>query len=349
MASYGYQQNEMSPYERMIYQDDPMVMSALGNYANYRGASLPSSNIAMPKLPSGNISLGALPSANISLGSLPSAQSNINPDEYKVDTKELKNAASDVTNFRIEANDPVYAWKQREAKKAALSALSAKGLSGSKYGMSTLSNAQMNVMSDEAEQQFNRKLAGYSTERDVYGVDYQTQSDLYGRRYAKETDEYNRGFQNKMAQYQVKSDNYSRGYQNTMARYQAASDNYNRSFQGAMAKYQVASDNYNRAFQNASYTDNMNMQQLANTYNMASQVSNTRYGRMLDAIQIGAGAAAAAGNNAMTAGANIGNAYGAQGNAMAQGYYGAGQANAQWANAMGNAPANALKIYYGAQ
>jgi hypothetical protein len=345
----GYQQTEMSPYERMIYQDDPMVMSALGNYANYRGSALPSSNIAMPNLPSGNISLGALPSANISLGKLPSAQSNINPDEYKVDTTQLKDAASKVTDFEINTTDPVYAWKQEQAKKSALSALAAHGLSGSKYGMSTLSNAQMNVMSDESEQQFNRRLAGYNTERDVYGVDYQTQSDLYGRRYAKESDEYNRGFQNKMAQYQAKSDNYNRGFQNTMAQYQAKSDNYNRSFQGAMARYQVASDNYNRAFQNASYTDSMNMQQLSNTYNMATQVSNTRYGRMLDAIQIGAGAAASAGNNAMTSGANIGNAYAAQGDARAQGYYGIGNAQAQWSTAVGNTPANALGMYYGMQ
>jgi hypothetical protein len=336
----GYQQTEMSPYERMIYQDDPMVMSALGNYANYRGASLPSAKIAMPNLPSGNISLGALPSA----------KSNINTKAYYVDpnssaytmsTEKLRNEANKVQNFQIDPNDPVYRWKQEEAKKAALSALAAKGLSGSKYGMSTLGNAYMNVMSDESEQQFNRRLAGFQTEQGVYGAEYQNKADLYGRTAEQQNLQYQRD-------YAKESDTYSRGFQNTMAKYQAASDNYNRSFQGAMAKYQVASDNYNRAFQNASYTDNMNMQQLASTYNMATQVSNTRYGRMLDAIQIGAGAASAAGSNAMTSGAAIGNAYGNQGNAMAQGYYAAGNAQAQWYNAMGNAPANALSIYYGA-
>jgi hypothetical protein len=148
----GYQQTEMSPYERMIYQDDPMVMSALGNYANYRGSALPSSKIAMPNLPSGNISLGALPSA----------KSNINTKAYYVDpnssaytmsTEKLRNEANKVQNFQIDPNDPVYRWKQEEAKKAALSALASKGLSGSKYGMSTLGNAYMNVMANESEQQ----------------------------------------------------------------------------------------------------------------------------------------------------------------------------------------------------
>lgn len=352
----------MSPYERAVYGTNPLVTSALSNYANYTGSALPSSkismssNIAAPNIP-GSISMNTK-SAYVD----PNAYNKINTQKYYVDPEQAKfktdqtamrEAAHKVTDFEIDTDDNVYKWKQEQARKNALTNLSGMGLSGSKYGLNTMADAYMRVMADEAESQYNRAVTGYGVEQDLYGADYQTKSDLYSRLaeqqnmqyqrdYTKENDLYNRLAAQKAAQYdrdyQLKSDNWNRSYQGAMAKYQAASDNWSR-------QYQVASDNYNRAFQNAQYTDNLRMNQYLNTYNMANQQDNQRYGRILDSIQIGAGAAASAGAASTSAGNAIGGYYSSLGQQQSDAYYASGNASANMWSGIGSAAGSAYGAY----
>lgn len=333
----AYQQSYTSPYERLVYGDDPMVQNALNAYANYQGSSLPSAYVSAPNLP-GSIAGPNIASGNLSMNTK-SAYVDPESAKFKVDQSALKSAAGKVTDFEIDPNDSVYAWKQQQARKNALKSLAGMGLSGSKYGINTMSDAFMKVMADESEAQYNRALSGFGVEKDMYGVGYQEKADLYNRLAEQKAAQYQRD-------YSLKSDNWTRSYQKAMGDYQGRADNWNRQYQGAMAKYQVASDNYNRAFQNASYLDNRNMNQILNTYNMANQIDNQRYGRMLDAVQIGAGAASSAGQNAMNSGSAIGGYQQQLGTNIGDNILAAGNAQSQYWSGLGAAANNALGMYY---
>jgi hypothetical protein len=361
--NFGGSPGGLSPYERLVYQDDPATTNALNAYSSYRGSSLPSASVAAPKIP-GNISINTR-AAYVD----PNKYNKIDPNKYYVDPEaqkyqadqsgvyksqeEVEAASKGITNFKMSPTDSIYKWKQDQAQKNALQGLAARGLSGSKYGMSTLGQAQMQVAADEAEKQYGRAMDKfgvskdlYGISRDVYGMDYQQKSDLYGRTAEQQNALYGREYTKESDMYNRMADQQARQYERD---YGLKSDNWNRSYQGAMAKYQAASDNYNRAFQNASYSDNLRMQQLANTYNMSSQMDNTRYGRMLDAMQIGAGAAGSAGGYAMQGGGNIAQMQQQLGAGIGANQLAAGNAQANFYAGLGSLPANAMSTYYTAK
>jgi hypothetical protein len=113
-----------------------------------------------------------------------------------------------------------------------------------------------------------------------------------------------------------------------------------------MTGYNVASDNYNRAFQNASYTDNLKMNQLSNTFNMSNALANQDYSRMLDAVKIGSGAASSAGAAASAYGGNAASIYQNTGSALAGLQMQQGSNMAGFYSGLGALPGNALSMYY---
>lgn len=338
----------LSPFERLAYQRDQGTTNALSAYQQYRGQNLPGANLSI-NLPGSNISMDQdryLVDTNQAKVD-PQKYSNINTSKYYVDPNRYKADASDVLDFHMSETDPVYRWKMERAKKNALSNLSAAGLTGSKYGMSAMQEAAMGVMSDEVDKQYGRAL-------DRYGINYQTSSDLYnrtadqqnlqyGRDYTKETDLYNRTAEQRAVDWNRQFSQNSALYDRV---YGLKSDNFNRGYQNAMAKYQVSSDNYNRAFQNASYTDNLRMNQMLNSYNMNNSLAQQDYAHALDAVQIGAGAAGSAGNWGMSAGGNAAQLYQNIGAANANAATAQGNAMANFYSGLGAAPMNAMAMYY---
>lgn len=93
-------------------------------------------------------------------------------------------------------------------------------------------------------------------------------------------------------------------------------------------------DSYNRKYGN-----------IMDRYGLESQADSTGYNRYLDMAKIGSGAAAAAGQNSMEVGRNMGQTYTQAGDASAQASLAGGQANAQMWNTIGNAPMNAMSAY----
>lgn len=364
MEMYNQARSDYEPYrdlgERAIggYQQQMSsrgssdTLTALNSYKNYQGQSLPGANLSLSGMPNSKISMNQnayyVPTESAKVD--PTKYNDINTKQYYVDPTQHQADASDVLDFKINQNDPVYQWKMGQAKKNALTSLAGAGLSGSKYGMSMQNDAAMGVMSDEADKQYSRAM-------DKYGIKYQQSSDLYnrtadqqnlqyGRDYTKESDLYNRTAEQNAADWQRQFTQKDALY-NRM--YTEQSDNYNRAYQNEMANYQVQSDNYNRAFQNASYTDNLKMNQALNTFNMGNALDNQQYSKYLDAIKIGAGAAGSSGQWAMNAGQNAGTIYSNMGQSNAAATIAAGNAMGNFYSGLGALPANAMSMYYGMQ
>lgn len=363
----------LSPYERQVYQGNQASNNALAAYNSYQGQALPGATIAAPQLPGGNVNV-MLPHQNLSMEQNkylvgteqakvnPNNYDNIDPNAYYVDPSQH---GVDTLDFKMSENDPVYKWKQEQARKNVMKNLAASGLSGSKYGATMSADASMGVAVDEYESQYNRALnkhsMDYQQDADLYNRTAEQQNALYGRTYAKESDLYNRtaeqqamDWNRKFTQqdalygreYGLKSDNYDRGFQNSAMQYQMAADNYSRNYQNAMTGYNVASDNYNRNFQNASYLDNRDQNKLANSFNMTNALDNQTYNKSLDAIKIGAGAAGQTGTWAMNNGSNIAQMQQNQGNNQANMAIAQGNINANMISGIGSTATNALAAYY---
>lgn len=306
--------NATGLYKGLSTGEDINTRNALSNYASYRGSTLPSANIAGPRMPGANISMDQ------SKYMVDPSSAYVDPTHYG--GEEELNA---LKSFKMSADDPVYRWKMEQAKKMSLAGLSAGGLTGSKYGIGVMQDAGMKVAADEYDSQYGRAMnlynAGYQQKSDNYSRMTDQKSNDWQRRFTQNDSLYNR-------EYGVKSDNYTRGAQN------------------ALTAYNAASDNYNRSFQNAQYTDNREMGRLSSIYNMSSDIYNNRYNRALDAVKIGAGAAGTSGGWAMQNGGNAAQMYANQGAANAAAATEIGNANAQMWAGIGNAPANALSMYY---
>lgn len=339
-------ESAISNYQNQVNSGNPIATNALNDYWGYQSSTLPSANVSV-SLPGSSVSMNQgkyLVGTNQAKVD-PRKYNNINTGKYYVDPKKYQVDASAVTDFKMSQDDPTFQWKLDLARKNALQSLAGAGLSGSKYGMSVQNDALMGVMADEYENQYNRALNAYGIEygqqADLYSRTADQQNLLYQRDYTKESDLYNRTAEQAAADWQRKFTQNSALYDRE---YALKSDNYSRAYQNAMANYSVASDNYNRAFQNASYTDNLEMNRLANVFNMGNALSDQKYQRALDAVKIGAGAASTAGNWAMNTGSNAAQLYQNSGQAAANAYTASGNAMANYYSGLGALPMNALAV-----
>ena len=82
------------------------------------------------------------------------------------------------------------------------------------------------------------------------------------------------------------------------------------------------------------------------TRQLGAEETEKYYSRLLDALNIGRGAATAGSSGAMQAGGNIGSTYMSLGNALAAGRVGQGDANASFWSGLGGMPMNLASLYY---
>ena len=127
-----------------------------------------------------------------------------------------------------------------------------------------------------------------------------------------------------------------RANQNAMLGYGMDSDRWNRSLtnanlnnQSALTQYGFESDRYNRGIDN-----------IMRQYGITDKAEADKYGRLIDAANIGMGATNALEGSRRNTLATLGDAYSSGADAMAQSALMQGMGNAQFANQLGNMPMN---------